>query len=70
MMTPIPMAPLNPSEWVLPRVKKGTDPPDPDLHAMDIQILPIRHKMGLGQSQDEGLVSSSPQKVNQVLSKI
>jgi hypothetical protein len=40
------MAPLNPSAWVVPRVKKGTDPPDPDLHATDIHILTLRHKNG------------------------
>jgi hypothetical protein len=45
------MAPLNPSEWVAPRVKKGTDPPGTDLHVTHIRILTLRRNMRLGQSQ-------------------
>jgi hypothetical protein len=45
------MAPLNPSEWVVPRIKKSADPPDRDLHVTHIHIPTLRRNMGLGQSQ-------------------
>jgi hypothetical protein len=42
------MAPLNPSEWLVPHAMKGTDPPERHLHVVHAHMQILRHKWAFG----------------------
>jgi hypothetical protein len=74
MRTPIPRAPPNPSEWLVPHAMKSTDPPERHLHVVHVHMLTLRHnrpwaitktKMGALLLLLKKLIRSS-QKINQV----